>query len=216
MLKPVIAATALLAVAGSGLVYAQQSPGGSDAGLYTNAQQTEFHQGFHSRPSAADVAAFTDARIAAMKAGLELTADQAKNWPAFEQAVRDMAQLRIDRIKAREAQAQQGQQSQPQMSPFDRLSRRADNMAKRSAALKKVAEAGAPLYQSLDDAQKQRFVMLARMLRPHRPGFERWRRFGEGYGRGFRGPQNGPGGFHHRMFDQDNDGRSPGEDGSQL
>jgi hypothetical protein len=130
MFKPLIAATALLAVAGSGLVYAQ-----------------------------------------------------AKNWPAFEQAVRDMAQLRIDRIKAREAQDQQ--QSQQEMSPFDRMSRRADNMAKSSAALKKVAEAGTPLYQSLDDAQKGRFTMLARILRPHHPGFERWRRFGQGYGRGF-------------------------------
>lgn len=216
MLKPVIAATALLAVAGSGLVYAQQGPGGSaGSGLNAGPQRTEFRTEFHHRLSAADVAAFTDARIAAIKAGLELTPDQAKNWPAFEQAVRDMAQLRIDRIKAREAADQQ--QSQ-QLSPFDRLARRADNMAKRSAALKKVAEAGAPLYQSLDDAQKGRFVRLAHMLRPHRPGFERWRRFGEGYGRGFQGRQNGPGawGFHHRTFDQDNGAPSPGEDGSQL
>ncbi len=215
MLKPIIAATALLAVAGSGLVYAQQSPGGSDVpGVYGNAQQAEFHPGFHHRLSASDVAAFTDARIAAMKAGLELTPDEAKNWPAFEQAVRDLAQLRIDRIKAREAADEQ--QSQQQMSPFDRLSRRADNMAKRSAALKKVAEAGAPLYQSLDDAQKQRFVMLAHMLRPHHPRFERWRRFGEGYGRGFDRPGFGEQGFHQRLLDQDNDGstQSPSDDGS--
>jgi zinc resistance-associated protein len=212
MLKPVIAATALLAVAGSGLVYAQQGPGVSEShGFYADAQRTEFHHG----PSAADVAAFTDARIAAMKAGLELTPDQAKNWPTFEQAVRDMAQLRIDRIKAREAADQQ--QSQQPVSPFDRLSRRADNMAKMSAALKKVADAGAPLYQSLDDAQKHRFVMLAGMLRPHHPRFEHWRRFGEGYGRG--NPEERPGGgwgFHHRMFNQDNSSPAPGDDGSQL
>ncbi|MGA9947834.1 MAG: Spy/CpxP family protein refolding chaperone, partial [Xanthobacteraceae bacterium] len=162
MLKPVIAATALLAVAGSGLVYAQQGFGDRDGrGFYADGQRTEFRRHL----SAADVTAFTDARIAAMKAGLELTPDQAKNWPAFEQAVRDMAQLRIDRIKAREAQDQQQsqQQSQQQMSPFDRMSRRADNMAKTSAALKKVAEAGSPLYQSLDDAQKSRFTTLARI-----------------------------------------------------
>jgi hypothetical protein len=230
MLKPVIAATAFLAIAGSGLVYAQQGFGDrrddlDGRGFYADEHRAEFHR---HHVSAADVAAFTDARIAAMKAGLELTPDQAKNWPAFEQSVRDMAQLRIDRIKAREAQEQQSQQqgqqqSQQQLSPFDRLSRRADNMAKRSAALKKVAEAGAPLYQSLDDAQKQRFTVLAHMLRPHRPRFEQWRRFGEGYGRGFRGPENGPGfdgpGFHHRMLDQDNGGRLQNlddEEGSQL
>ena len=199
MLKPIVAATALLAIAGSGLVYAQQGFGDRGSGdrdghgVYADGQRTEFRRHL----SAADVTAFTDARIAAMKAGLELTPDQAKNWPAFEQAVRDMAQLRIDRIKAREAQDQQQsqqQQSQQQMSPFDRMSRRADNMAKTSAALKKVAEAGAPLYQSLDDAQKSRFTMLARILRPHHPGFERWHRFGQGYGRGFeRQGFNGPG-----------------------
>ncbi len=218
MLKPVIAATALLAIAGSGFVYAQQGfrgPGFGDRdgrGSYADSQRMEFRH----RPSAADVAAFTDARIAALKAGLELTPDQAKNWPAFEQAVRDMAQLRIDRINAREAQNQQQDQQQAQqpqqqgMSPFDRLSRRADNMAKRSAALKKVADAGAPLYQSLDDAQKSRFVVLARMLRPHRPGFGG--RFGEGYGRGFGGP-----GFGHsgRMLDNGSGTQAPGDDGDQ-
>jgi hypothetical protein len=212
MLKPVIAATALLAVAGSGLVYAQQGFGDRDGrGFNADGPRSEFRQ---QHLSATDVAAFTDARIAAMKAGLELTPDQAKNWPAFEQAVRDVAQLRIDRIKAREAQEQlqAQQQSQQQLSPFDRLSRRADNMAKTSAALKKVADAGAPLYQSLDDAQKGRFKTLARMLRPH-PMFEHWRRFGEGYGRGFGGP-----GFGHRTMEQDGHGAmpAPGEDGSQL
>ena len=49
------------------------------------------------------MAAFTDARIAALKAGLELTPDQAKNWPPFEQAVRDMVQLRVQRIQARQS-----------------------------------------------------------------------------------------------------------------
>jgi zinc resistance-associated protein len=219
MLKPVIAATTLLAIAGSGLVYAQQGFGDRGSGdrdghgLYADGQRTEFRRHL----SAADVAAFTDARIAAMKAGLELTPDQAKNWPAFEQAVRDMAQLRIDRIKAREAQDQQ--QSQQQMSPFDRMSRRADNMAKTSAALKKVAEAGAPLYQSLDDAQKGRFTMLARILRPHHPGFERWRRFGQGYGRGFERQGFDRPGFNGPGYDRGGRIRNLGDDsdeGSRL
>jgi LTXXQ motif family protein len=225
MLKPVIAATALLAIAGSGLVYAQQGFGDRGLGdpdghgFNADGQRTEFRRHL----SAADVAAFTDARIAAMKAGLELTPDQAKNWPAFEQAVRDMAQLRIDRIKAREAQDQQQsqqqqsqqQQSQQQISPFDRMSRRADNMAKTSAALKKVAEAGTPLYQSLDDAQKGRFTMLARILRPHHPGFERWRRFGEGYGRGFERQGFNRQGFNNPGFDHGGRIQNLGDDGDE-
>ena len=38
-----------------------------------------------------DRAAFLDARIAALKAGLELTADQEKIWPPLESAIRDLA-----------------------------------------------------------------------------------------------------------------------------
>ncbi len=171
IVKPFLAATALLALAGGSFVYAQQDFGHRGFG---DGPRAEFRRG----PSAADVAAFADARIAALKAGLELTPDQAKNWPPFEQAVRDLVQLRIQRIQAREA----GSEQNP-TTPFDRLARRADDMAKRSAALKKVADAGAPLYQSLNDDQKGRFVRLARMLRPHPFMHNEWRR-GEGYGRG--------------------------------
>jgi zinc resistance-associated protein len=200
MLKPVIAATAALAIAGTSLVYAQQrfrdhGPGGPGA--------EQRH-----RPSPADMAAFTDARIAALKAGLELTPDQAKNWPAFEQALRDAAQLRIQRMQEREARRQaqgQGTQSQTQMSPFDRMARRADGMAKTSAALKKISDAGAPLYQSLTDEQKARFRVLGRMLQPHHhrmafnEGGDGWR--GRGFGR------DGQGFGHHRSgLDDDNGG----------
>ena len=173
MIKQVIAATALVALAGSSFAYAQYGFGGDRAPGDNGPQAVRWHQ-----LSAADVSAFADARIAALKAGLELNADQSKNWPPFEQAVRDLVQLRIQRIQARQA----GDQQQP-TTPFDRLSRRADNMAKTSAALKKIAEAGAPLYQSLNDDQKNRFVVLARMLRPH----HHMQRFGQGYGRGLEG-----------------------------
>jgi LTXXQ motif family protein len=201
MLKSVIAATALVALAGTSLVYAQQGFGGRDnAG--GDGPRFERHL-----PSPADITAFTDARIAALKAGLELTPDQAKNWPQFEQALRDMAQLRIQRIQARLS----GEQQAP-TTPFDRLERRADNMAKRSAALKKVADAGAPLYASLNDDQKARFAKLARILRPHphmRAFMERgWRR-GEGYGNGDHGWQHG------RHFGQMNDDHDA-DQGSQL
>ncbi len=53
------------------------------------------------RMSAEDRAAFADARIAAVNAGLKLNADQEKLWPPVETAVRDFAKLRIDRANAR-------------------------------------------------------------------------------------------------------------------
>jgi len=203
--KPVLAATALLALAGSSWVYAQQGFGGHGN---NGGDGPRFEQ--RQRPSPADITAFTDARIAAVKAGLELTPDQAKNWPPFEQALRDMAQLRVQRIEARLS----GEQQAP-TTPFDRLERRADTMAKHSAALKKVADASAPLYQSLNDDQKSRFVKLARILRPHprmHAFMERGRRQDEGYGRD--GDGAGHGWQHGRRFGQENGGDA--DQGSQL
>jgi soluble lytic murein transglycosylase-like protein len=156
MFKPVIVGMAVLAISGSSLVYAQQF--GDHGGF------GRWRAEHHHRLSADDMAAFTDARIAALKAGLELTPDQAKNWSPFEQAVRELAQLHIQQLQARQQRQQPGENAP---SPFDRLAQRADNLAKTSAALKKLADAGAPLYRSLTDAQKGRFRILARMLRPH-------------------------------------------------
>ena len=48
----------------------------------------------HPKFSAEDFAAFTDARIAALKAGLRLTPAQEKNWPALETALREQAKER--------------------------------------------------------------------------------------------------------------------------
>jgi hypothetical protein len=216
MLKPVIAATAMLAIAGSTFVYAQQ---GGYRGFRDGGPRFEHRH----RLSADDVSAFADARIAALKAGLELTPDQAKNWPGFEAALRNMVQLRIDRLKARQA-AQQQDQTQTPMSPFDRLAKRADAMSKRSVALKQIADAGAPLYQSLNDTQKARFTMLARILRPHHHGFNGGeRREGRNFdrdGRGQDGRGHGSQGWGGRRFGEngprfgqdDQDGQD-GQDG---
>src|SRR5258707_1169302 len=200
MLKPVIAATALLAIAGSTLVYAQQ---GGYRGFRDGGPRFEHRH----RLSADDASAFADARIAALKAGLELSSDQAKNWPAFEAALRNMVQLRIDRIKARQAAQQQ---DQAPASPFDRLAKRADAMSKRSVALKQIADAGAPLYQSLDDAQKARFTKLARILRPHQHGNNGGeRREGRNFDRDGRG-QDGRGHDGHGWGGRRFGGNRPG------
>ena len=155
MWKLLMVTMAALVIAGSSLVYAQQRDGDRAGGAHFE------HR--HHKLSPEDRAAFVDARIAALKAGLELTPEQAKNWPVFEQALRDMAQLRAQFRTAREARRLNPQPT----TPFERMTRRADNMAKKSAALKRIADAGTPLYQSLNDAQKERFEKLARMLRPH-------------------------------------------------
>jgi hypothetical protein len=219
MWKPVVVATAALAIAGSSLVYAQQRFGGHDGG---GDGGPRFEHRHHKKMSPEDRAAFTDARIAALKAGLELTPDQAKNWPPFEQALRDMATLRAQRIAAREAREQNPSATPP--APFDRLAHRADNLAKTSAALKKIADAGSPLYQSLTDGQKERFKKLARLLRPHHHHHFARNEGGQGGGGWRNGPGGGGQGWGHRRFGE-NEGSQDGrmqqlmetqEDGSRL
>ena len=46
-----------------------------------------------------------DAKIAAVHAGLKLTADQEKLWPPVEGAVRELVKIRLDRAAARQAAA---------------------------------------------------------------------------------------------------------------
>jgi zinc resistance-associated protein len=115
------------------------------------------------QPSAEDAAAFVDARIAALKAGLRLSPDQDKNWPAYEQAYRDLAKMRT-------ARRETGGDDQSPRDPVARMARQADLLSTHGAALKRLADAAAPLYQSLDDAQKRRFVLLSRPVgaRHHR------------------------------------------------
>jgi zinc resistance-associated protein len=107
--------------------------------------------------SADDMRAFAEARIAALHAGLALKPDQEKNWAALEQALRARAKERIDRMQARA----DGQQ-QLVTDPIERLRRASEAATRRGAMLKQIADAAAPLYQSLDDGQKNRFGMLAR------------------------------------------------------
>jgi hypothetical protein len=154
MLKLVIAAATILIIANSSNALAQMGDDEEHGG--SNEQ--------HHRLTTDDMKAFAEARIAALKAGLQLTPDQEKNWPPFEQAVRDLAKLRIERMQARERSMDQPS------DPFERLQRRADGMSRLAGALKRLADAGTPLYQSLNDAQKQRFMLLAHMLRPHGMG----------------------------------------------
>jgi len=99
-----------------------------------------------------------------IRTALKLNADQEKSWPAFEQAVRDNAKARRDRMAAGRDHPRSG-------APIDRMHRRADAMTAAAAGLKRLAAAARPLYQSLDDGQKHRFAYLVHTLGPHRMAF---------------------------------------------
>jgi hypothetical protein len=183
MRKFTIAAVAVLAIAGSTAVYAQHR-----------------HWGYgHMRMNPEDRAAFADARIAAVHAGLKLSADQEKLWPPVEAAVREFAKLRIERANARMG-AGPGDASQAPSDPVARLRERADNMATSAAAMKKIADAADPLYKTLDDGQKRRLAALTHMEHRFGGGGEGWRH------RGFDRDRDGGGrdrGFDRNRYDRD-------------
>ena len=184
MWKKAFVGAAALMIAGSIIVYAQQGSDtpivSVDKGAFTDSRVGEPHAGL--KLNAEDMAAFSDARIAGLHAGLKLNTDQEKIWPAFEQALRDLAKMRMDRFAA-------ARDLQPSSDPVQRLQRRADALSARGAALKRLADTLAPLYQSLDDGQKRRFTILARFMRPHPRHFGMGRGEMDGRG-GMRGSDN--------------------------
>ena len=105
----------------------------------------------------ADLNALTDARIAVVKTALQLTPDQAKYWPALEEAIRARAQTRYARIQAIADQLGQGKD----VDPIALFRGRADALAQRAAELKKLVDAWEPLYRSLMPDQKERMRLLA-------------------------------------------------------
>src|SRR5260370_1651008 len=141
MWKAIVAGTAALAIAGTSLVYAQQR-GGRDGMMMERPQL-----------NADDLRAFGEARLAALKAGLLLTPEQEKNWPAFEQAARDYGKVRMDRFAA----LRSGTTSD---DPVERLRQRATAMSDAGAALKKFAAPTHPPYQTLAQTPNPLFPIL--------------------------------------------------------
>ena len=187
MRRIVTGIVALVGVAGAAAAVAQGSGRGDADG--------PFRGGRGDRPmmSPSDREAFADARIAALKAGLKLTADQDKLWPPVEDALRGLAKQRAEARNAR-------RERWASMRDDDRgdipgqLRYMADRQAASADALRRLADASAPLYASLDEGQRRRMQVLARFMRPgagmHRGGGHegRMRRGAlEGRTRGFRG-----------------------------
>jgi hypothetical protein len=194
MRKFAIAAVAVLAIAGSTAVYAQHR-----------------HWGYgHSRMNPEDRAAYADARIAAIRAGLKLTADQEKLWPPVEAAVKEFAKLRIDRANARmDARRDDSSEAKPD-DPVARLRDRADTMATMAAAMKKIADAADPLYKTLDDGQKRRLAVLTHMDRRF-GGRGGWRHHGE-HGMGMDRDFDRHHGYDRDRYDRNRYDRDGGPD----
>jgi len=145
--------TALAIVTGSSLAYGQAPSAGPAS----------------PRITAADLNALTDARIAMIKAALQLTPDQERFWPAIEEAIRARAKDRITRIESVTTGVAERADRSPienlrDRNPVEFMNRRADALAQRSSDLKKLAAAWQPLYQTLTPEQKRRMGFVAMVV----------------------------------------------------
>ena len=100
--------------------------------------------------------ALIDRRIEVIKVAIGLTPDQAKLWPAVEDAIRARLTERHARLVKLAARAKADE-----VNPIEILRHRADALTQRAAALKTLADAWQPLFATLDENQKRRLKFLA-------------------------------------------------------
>jgi len=149
-------ALTMIALVGSGIVLAASNGHAGQPPAPVNVPAGTEKQVF----SPADRAAFLDARIAALHAGLTLSPEQEKLWPAVETAVRTAANNAM-------ARRQKFKDAPAPASLVDRLRRRGENAVARGQNLEAIADAAAPLYATLSEDQKHRLPVLMHGMMPH-------------------------------------------------
>jgi LTXXQ motif family protein len=112
-------------------------------------QQAQGQPDDEAEASPSDKAAFLNARIAALKAVLALTAEQEKLWGPFETAIRDTAKESSERA------AKLRNNPEP-TNAFELLNFVADQEIARGQALKKFVQSAQPLVASFTPEQKRR------------------------------------------------------------
>jgi LTXXQ motif family protein len=103
-----------------------------------------------------------DTQLKTMKTGLHLSADQDALWGPFEAAVKDGAKARVLALQKEQSDS---------LSAMDRNLAKADRIAQGQATIQTMVDAAKPLYESLSDEQKHKFVTSGRMLVPERGQF---------------------------------------------
>jgi hypothetical protein len=100
----------------------------------------------------------TEIRIDVVRNALQLSPDQAKYWPAIEEAIRARAEMRRQRVETVVARMDT---PQPDRNFVQVLQEHATDLTERGASLRRLADAWQPLYPTLNDSQKRRMRVLA-------------------------------------------------------
>ncbi|MBX9576771.1 MAG: Spy/CpxP family protein refolding chaperone [Caulobacteraceae bacterium] len=161
----IIAAGIATTMALGAVAMAQPGPGGPRGPNAEAAPRGPGSEGYRGGPgrmmqmSPEDRAAMTDARIAGFKAMLRLNSEQERHWPALETAMREAATQRSQRMTEqmqRRRDMRENRDAAARPDPVQRLRTMADRMGENAASMRKLADAAAPLYASLDEGQKRR------------------------------------------------------------
>ena len=104
--------------------------------------------------SAEQIVATSDANIDRIKAELNLTPEQEKNWTGFNSAMHYLGHNGADRLSLRIARAKRD----PPDDIIEQMRNEAQFLNDRAQNQRNVADAAEPLFMSLDDKQKAVFI----------------------------------------------------------
>jgi len=104
--------------------------------------------------TAEQIVANSDANIDRIKAELNLTAEQEKNWAGFSSAMHYLGHNGADRLNLRIARAKRD----PPDDIIEQMRNEAQFLNDRAVDQRNVADAAEPLFASLNDKQKQTFI----------------------------------------------------------
>ncbi len=118
------------------------------------AQQPVLTQDGAPQLSAEQIVANSDANIDRIKAELNLTPEQEKNWTAFNSAMHYLGHNGADRLNLRIARAKRD----PPDDIIEQMRNEAQFLNDRAVDQRAVADAAEPLFASLDARQKALFI----------------------------------------------------------
>jgi len=109
--------------------------------------------------TADQIVAESDKNIDRIKAELQLTAEQEKNWTGFNSAMHDLGHNGADRLNLRIARAKRD----PPDDIIEQMRNEAQFLNDRAVDQRSVADAAEPLFASLD--AKQKAILIEEMVR---------------------------------------------------
>jgi hypothetical protein len=137
---------------------AKQPAGAKSAKAAKGARETKqvavMTQEAEPQLTAVQMVANSDANIDRIRTELNLTAEQEKNWTAFNSAMHYLGHNGADRLNLRIARAKRD----PPDDIIEQMRNEAQFLNDRAVDQRNVADAAEPLFASLDDKQKQTFI----------------------------------------------------------